>query len=110
MNFQADGGTEIAKALTQVLDGKQHDGCNKVVFLTDGSVGNETQLFKQIQTDLGDSDSLPSVLVARLIAFMTRAADIGRGTFTFISSTNQVQPKMQLLLISWRILRYRACS
>ena len=28
---------------------------------------------------------------------MTRAADIGRGTFTFISSTNQVQPKMQQL-------------
>ncbi|WP_462146791.1 marine proteobacterial sortase target protein [Pseudoalteromonas gelatinilytica] len=97
--LQADGGTEIAKALTQVLDGKQHDGfVRQVVFLTDGSVGNETQLFKQIQTDLGDSRLFTvGIGSAPNSFFMTRAADIGRGTFTFISSTNQVQPKMQLL-------------
>jgi len=97
--LQADGGTEIAKALTQVLDGKQHDGfVRQVVFLTDGSVGNETQLFKQIQTDLGDSRLFTvGIGSAPNSFFMTRAADIGRGTFTFISSTSQVQPKMQLL-------------
>ncbi|WP_062569542.1 MULTISPECIES: marine proteobacterial sortase target protein [Pseudoalteromonas] len=97
--LQADGGTEIAKALTQVLDGKQHDGfVRQVVFLTDGSVGNETQLFKQIQSDLGDSRLFTvGIGSAPNSFFMTRAADIGRGTFTFISSTSQVQPKMQLL-------------
>ncbi|MCP4586026.1 marine proteobacterial sortase target protein [Pseudoalteromonas sp.] len=97
--LQADGGTEIAKALTQVLDGKQHDGfVRQVVFLTDGSVGNETQLFKQIQTGLGDSRLFTvGIGSAPNSFFMTRAADIGRGTFTFISSTSQVQPKMQLL-------------
>ena len=97
--LQADGGTEIAKALTQVLDGKQHDGfVRQVVFLTDGSVGNETQLFKQIQTDLGDSRLFTvGIGSAPNSFFMTRAADIGRGTFTFISSTNQVQPQMQQL-------------
>nr|WP_193987726.1 marine proteobacterial sortase target protein [Lelliottia steviae] len=97
--LQADGGTEIAKGLTQVLDGKQHDGfVRQVVFLTDGSVGNETQLFKQIQSDLGDSRLFTvGIGSAPNSFFMTRAADIGRGTFTFISSTSQVQPKMQLL-------------
>ncbi|QLJ08958.1 marine proteobacterial sortase target protein [Pseudoalteromonas sp. JSTW] len=97
--LQADGGTEISNALSRVLDGKQHDGfVRQIVFLTDGSVGNETQLFSQIQADLGDSRLFTvGIGSAPNSFFMTRAADIGRGTFTFISSASQVQPKMQLL-------------
>lgn len=98
-SLEADGGTEIAQALDAVLDGQQHsDRVRQVVFLTDGSVSNEAALFTQIQAQLGDSrlftvgiGSAPNSL------FMTRAADTGRGAYTFIGSSHEVQDKMQQL-------------
>ena len=98
-NLQADGGTEIKGALDAVLDGKEHAGfVRQVVFLTDGSVSNEDALFKHISAKLGDS-RLFTVGIGRApnSLFMRRAADVGRGSFTFIGSSNEVKPKMQQL-------------
>ncbi|KAA1163194.1 marine proteobacterial sortase target protein [Pseudoalteromonas distincta] len=98
-SLEADGGTEIQGALNAVLDGSQFDGfVRQVVFLTDGSVSNEDALFKNIQSKLGDSRLFTvGIGSAPNSFFMRRAADIGKGSFTFIGSTSEVQPKMQQL-------------
>ncbi|ALS32038.1 Ca-activated chloride channel protein [Pseudoalteromonas translucida KMM 520] len=97
--LQADGGTEIQGALDSVLDGSQFDGfVRQVIFLTDGSVSNEDALFKSIQAKLGDSRLFTvGIGSAPNSFFMRRAADVGKGSFTFIGSTSEVQPKMQQL-------------
>src|SRR6185295_7850862 len=47
--IQADGGTEMLPALQLALDGHEHPGhLRQVIFLTDGAVGNEQQLFDAI--------------------------------------------------------------
>ncbi|GAA66883.1 marine proteobacterial sortase target protein [Pseudoalteromonas sp. BSi20429] len=98
-SLEADGGTEIQGALNAVLDGSEFDGfVRQVVFLTDGSVSNEDALFKNIQSKLGDSRLFTvGIGGAPNSFFMRRAADVGKGSFTFIGSTNEVQPKMQQL-------------
>ncbi|KTF19707.1 marine proteobacterial sortase target protein [Pseudoalteromonas sp. 10-33] len=98
-SLEADGGTEIQGALDAVLDGSTFDGfVRQVVFLTDGSVSNEAALFKNIQDKLGDSRLFTvGIGSAPNSFFMRRAADIGKGSFTFIGSTQEVQPKMQQL-------------
>ncbi|MEH6395041.1 marine proteobacterial sortase target protein [Pseudoalteromonas sp.] len=98
-NLQADGGTEIKGALDAVLDGREHLGyLRQVVFLTDGSVSNEDTLFKHISAQLGDSRLFTiGIGSAPNSYFMRRAADVGRGTFTYIGSSGDVKPKMQQL-------------
>lgn len=98
-NLQAHGGTEIQGALDAVLNGTQFEGfVRQVVFLTDGSVSNEDQLFKSITRTLGDSRLFTvGIGSAPNRYFMRRAADIGKGTYTFIGSVHDVQPKMQQL-------------
>ncbi|AQP99103.1 marine proteobacterial sortase target protein [Pseudoalteromonas aliena] len=98
-SLEADGGTEIQGALDTVLDGSEFDGfVRQVVFLTDGSVSNEDALFKNIQSKLGDSRLFTvGIGSAPNSFFMRRAADVGKGSFTFIGSTSEVQPKMQQL-------------
>jgi len=97
--LKADGGTEISKALELALDGKQrHERIRQVVFLTDGSVSNEQELFALIKKKLGDSrlftigiGSVPNSY------FMTRAATLGRGSYTFIGKLQEVEEKMSTL-------------
>ncbi|MEJ2912332.1 marine proteobacterial sortase target protein [Pseudoalteromonas sp. C12FD-1] len=98
-SLEADGGTEIQGALDAVLDGSRFEGfVRQVVFLTDGSVSNENALFKNIQRKLCDSRLFTvGIGSAPNSFFMRRAADIGKGSFTFIGSTHEVQPKMQQL-------------
>ena len=97
--LQADGGTEMLPALDLALDGKQtHERIRQVVFLTDGSVGNERELFKMIETRLGDSRLFTvGIGSAPNSFFMSRAATIGRGSFTFIGKVDEVEKKMMLL-------------
>ena len=97
--LEADGGTEIASALTLALDGKQsHERIRQVVFLTDGSVGNERELFSMIASQLGDSRLFTvGIGAAPNSFFMSRAAAIGRGSFTYIGKVSEVRQKMQQL-------------
>ena len=85
--------------ITQTYTEIQVEGfVRQVVFLTDGSVSNEDQLFKHIAHTLGDSRLFTvGIGSAPNRYFMRRAADIGKGTYTFISSAHDVQPKMQQL-------------
>jgi Ca-activated chloride channel homolog len=94
--LRAQGGTEMAKALELALAGREHPGrVRQVVFLTDGQVGNEDELFRIISGKLGDSRLFTvGIGSAPNSHFMTQAAKEGRGTFTYIGKIGEVREKM----------------
>ncbi len=94
--LKADGGTEMAKALHLALNSRNDsERLRQVVFLTDGSVGNEERLFELIHNRLGDSRLFTlGIGSAPNSFFMTRAASMGRGAFTYIGKVEEVQEKM----------------
>jgi Ca-activated chloride channel family protein len=99
-DLKADGGTEMKPALLQALDGAHHhEYLRQVVFLTDGAVGNEEELFQIINKRVGDSRLFPvGIGSAPNSYFMSRAAAIGRGTFTYIGSLAEVAGEITRLL------------
>lgn len=96
-SLSADGGTEMLPALRRALDGAESSGMlRQVVFLTDGAVGNEQGLFQLISEKLGDSRLFTvGIGAAPNSYFMSRAAEFGRGSFSYIGQTSEVQEKMQ---------------
>ncbi|WP_455201996.1 marine proteobacterial sortase target protein [Kaarinaea lacus] len=96
-DLYATGGTEMYPAISQALhNASDEQRVRQVIFLTDGSVGNETQLFELIKQQLGNSRLFTvGIGSAPNSFFMTRAAEFGRGTYTFIGSAGEVQNKMQ---------------
>ncbi|GJL54910.1 MAG: marine proteobacterial sortase target protein [Nitrospirales bacterium] len=98
-DLHAEGGTEMLPALTQAF--VQHDPTTyirQVVFITDGQIGNEQQLFKAIQNDLADTRLFTiGIGSAPNSYFMRHAAKFGRGTFTYIGRIDEVQDKMNHL-------------
>jgi Ca-activated chloride channel family protein len=97
--LRAQGGTEMALALGLALDGGESgERVRQVVFLTDGQVGNEDELFKLIRAKLGDSRLFTvGIGSAPNGHFMAKAAGIGRGTFTTIGKVEEVREKMGAL-------------
>ena len=99
--LDAQGGTEMLPALKAALqDATPEDATRlrQVVFLTDGSVGNEAQLFQEIADRRGRSRLFTvGIGSAPNSYFMTRAAELGRGTFTHIGSDAQVLERMSAL-------------
>jgi Ca-activated chloride channel family protein len=68
----------------------------QVVFLTDGAIGNEAELFAAIDQGLGRSRLFTvGIGSAPNTYFMSRAARIGRGTFTHIGDLDEVQQKAE---------------
>ena len=94
--LRAQGGTEMAKALDLALDGRETPGrVRQIVFLTDGAVGNEDELFRMIRERLGDSRLFTvGIGSAPNSHFMTKAARIGLGTFTYIGRIEEVKDRM----------------
>ena len=95
-NLDAGGGTEMMDALRFAL--RQTAEINKVrqvIFITDGEVGNESALFSYIKNNLGRSRLFTvGIGSAPNSHFMTKAAEYGSGSFTYIGSTTEVQRKM----------------
>lgn len=100
--LEADGGTEMLPALRAALVDANPDDSTRlrqVVFLTDGAIGNESELFTAIQNGLGRSRIFTvGIGSAPNSYFMTRAATYGRGSFTHISQAAQVQARMAELV------------
>lgn len=94
--LQAQGGTEMALALNLALNGRENPGrVRQVIFLTDGAVGNEDGLFKLIRDKLGDSRLFTvGIGSAPNSHFMSKAAQTGRGSFTYIGKIEEVKEKM----------------
>ncbi|TNF94278.1 MAG: marine proteobacterial sortase target protein [Gammaproteobacteria bacterium] len=98
-SLDANGGTVMAPALKMALsfaDSPNH--IRQVVFLTDGAVGNEDALFQLIHDDLGKARLFTvGIGSAPNSHFMTRAAQFGRGTFTYIGDLSEVEQRMRSL-------------
>lgn len=97
--LQSRGGTEMSGALDLALDGSSSpDRVRQVIFLTDGAVGNETQLFGLIKQKLGDTRLFTvGIGSAPNSHFMRKAAQAGRGTFTYIGKIEEVRAQMNAL-------------
>ena len=97
--LQAQGGTEMAPALNAALDqATEGTMVRQIIFLTDGSIGNEDELFRIIREKLGNARLFTvGIGSAPNSHFMSGAARFGRGTYTYIGKTSEVQDKMRVL-------------
>ncbi|HEV7878336.1 marine proteobacterial sortase target protein [Bradyrhizobium sp.] len=97
--LRAAGGTEMVPAMRAALTDTAAGDANtvrQVVFLTDGAIGNEQQLFDTITTMRGRSRVfMVGIGSAPNTFLMTRAAELGRGSFTHIGSVEQVEERMR---------------
>ena len=90
--LNANGGTEMAGALLLAMEQAPAEGLvQQMVFITDGAVGNESALFERIRTGL-DERRLFTVGIgsAPNRHFLREAARWGRGEFTAIHNTGEV--------------------
>jgi Ca-activated chloride channel homolog len=98
-SLTANGGTEMVPALKAALvdDGASRaTHLRQVVFLTDGAIGNEQDFFSVLGSSIGRSRTfMVGIGSAPNSHLMTRAAEIGRGTFTHIGDGAQVTTRMQ---------------
>lgn len=101
--LSADGGTEMLPALKAALvdsDPSNTEILRQIIFLTDGAIGNEDQMFREITHNRGRSRVFTvGIGSAPNSFFMSRAAEIGRGTFTHIGSAEQVNERMTELFL-----------
>jgi len=103
-NLQAGGGTEMLPALSLALEGNHRGDTGEtlfhrqVIFITDGAVGNEAELFNVINNKL-QTTRLHTVGIGSAPNgyFMKQAAEVGRGTYRYIGKINEVQQQMQQL-------------
>jgi Ca-activated chloride channel homolog len=97
--LKANGGTEILPALKMALKGTAPSThLRQVIFLTDGQVGNEDELFEVIRAQLSASRLFTiGIGSAPNSHFMRKAAEFGRGTFTHIGSTSEVKDQMDAI-------------
>ncbi len=97
-DLDADGGTEMGAALDAALDGPaaaSSGSLRQVIFITDGQVANEEELFALISAKLGATRLFTvGIGSAPNGFFMTKAAELGRGTFTYIGDAAEVAEKM----------------
>jgi Ca-activated chloride channel family protein len=98
-NVQAGGGTEMMTALKLAFVGDAQPGrLRQVIFITDGNVGNENELFTYIKSNLaGRRLFTVGIGSAPNSYFMTKAAEEGKGSYTFIGNLNEVEVKMSEL-------------
>ncbi len=100
VDMQADGGTEMYFALEGALTAHPEvkRQVRQVVFITDGAVSNEQGLFALIDEKLGQSRLFTvGIGHAPNSYFMTKAAEKGHGTFTYIADVGEVEQKMSAL-------------
>ena len=100
-SLKANGGTNMSPALSLAMkDEVNPDFLKQIIFITDGSVGDEAQLFSQINKEI-ETARLFTVAIgaAPNNYFMNKAALIGRGTYTTIADLNQVDKHMNELFV-----------
>lgn len=97
--LRAGGGTEMHSALELALRDEGEAGfLRQIVFMTDGAVGNEAALFKLVHERLGNTRLFTvGIGSAPNSHFMRKAAQFGRGTFTYIGAVTEVREKMNAL-------------
>lgn len=97
-SLEASGGTEMLPALKAALTDKTPDPnyLRQIVFLTDGAVSNEDQMFSAITSMLGRSRLfMVGIGSAPNSHLMSHSAQLGRGTYTYIGEVEQVETRMR---------------
>ena len=99
--LEASGGTEMVAPFRAALHDprpRDREFLRQVVFLTDGAIGNEDQIFDILANGLGRSRVFMVGIGSAPNSFlMARAAEIGRGSFTHIGDTGEVEERMRAL-------------
>ena len=98
--LRTDGGTEMYPALSHALDNFSATAgtLRQLIFLTDGAVDRETALFSLIAKKLGNTRLFTiGIGSAPNSYFMTRSAEIGRGTSIQIGEIDEVAQRMDEL-------------
>ncbi len=92
---------KCVKPSNLALDSPRDDGhLMQVVFLTDGSVSNERELFDLIDRRLGEARLFTvGIGPAPNSFFMRRAAETGRGAFTYIDDPRELDDRVSALLL-----------
>jgi Ca-activated chloride channel family protein len=96
--LDARGGTEMIPPMRAALTDRRNDAgfVRQVVFITDGMIGNEQQLFDTISSMRGRSRVfMVGIGSAPNTFLMSRASELGRGTYTQIGSVEQVEERMR---------------
>lgn len=100
-SLEADGGTEMIPAMAAALKDDASDDAGRVrqvVFLTDGAISDEQGLFDVLNAHRGRSRVfMVGIGSAPNTFLMSHAAEIGRGSFTHIGSTDAVEAAMRRL-------------
>lgn len=96
-NVNSGGGTEMHKALSSAMSAleQRRDSYRRVpviVLLTDGEVGNESQILKEVQHRLGQA-RLFTVGIDTAVneGFLNRLASVGSGTAAFVTPGAQLE-------------------
>lgn len=113
-DLEAEGGTEIGLALGAALNGAVSGELRQVVFFTDGAIGGMPTLLRLIRARIGSTRLFTvGIGAAPNARFMRRAAEAGRGSYTFVEdvahldetidglSARLAAPKIVDLTIDW---------
>ena len=106
--LNADGGTEMRPALNAAFnqlaavqssaEGARPAALRQIVFITDGSIANEGELFQFIYKRLRDVRiHTVGIGSAPNRYFMRKTAEFGRGTYTHIGTIGEVEESMSAL-------------
>jgi Ca-activated chloride channel homolog len=95
----ADGGTEIAGAIDTALSLPPINGrVRQVVFITDGAVGNEDDIYRQLAARSSDARLfMVGIGNAPNRAFLRRAAELGRGFAEIIESIDAIDKPLSAM-------------
>ncbi|MEM7358512.1 MAG: marine proteobacterial sortase target protein [Pseudomonadota bacterium] len=107
--LNADGGTEMLGALDFALNqAVDEQYLRQIIFITDGSIGNEHELFSLINRKLGSARLFTiGIGHAPNSYFMRKAAKFGRGTYTYVANLNEVRSRMADLFLKLNQPRLR---
>lgn len=97
-NLHPSGGTEPLEAIKYAFESRDSRSDNylrQVIFLTDGQVGNEDEIFRTVRQHI-DDDRLFTIGIgsAPNSHLMTTLSEYGKGTYTFIGDIAEVKDKM----------------
>lgn len=95
-DLESEGGTEMARPLRAALtDIAQPGALRQIVFLTDGQVGNEDELFRTIEANLGDARLFTvSLGTAPNGWFLRKASELGAGDSLKIADVSEARDRM----------------
>ncbi|QIG50040.1 marine proteobacterial sortase target protein [Nordella sp. HKS 07] len=99
--LEASGGTEMIAPLRAALRDARPDDestLRQVVFITDGAIANEQEMFDVLSAMRGRSRVfMVGIGSAPNSYLMTRAAELGRGSYAMIGEGGQVEDRMREL-------------